>query len=784
MQQKLINMLGTERGSETMNDTRLSFKPFLDFVRLRLEDGHSVKKEMLAFVLDKFKLYPELEKEVPLDDLPKYKNLLDLLYVVLTSVLDDEKDVCWGMCIPMTPLVFYGSDIFYGMLNKANEHDNTCGLEDGNYETFIKSKFESFYTFVLKRFYGIQFRAHAGLIRSMTDTHTNLTHHFSLNLNTEFVHVTAKSELPKIDLDVMRSSAMNDDALGQLQRLLPMEMFAFSGFTIMTVTDVTKQHALESIRDQIASNKTDTANEGFPHIVQLLKEMVGNHQVEFNILPIFKVNGKLVEDISIYSRSILFSSADQQQCNGGFFTTMIEKFVAHPKLVYFDDLDTDSTPNQRAAGILYAEGVKSYALFPVFYNNKLVGAIETYSKQKGVLNEQTLSAMEPAKELIAQLIQNSLTAFEDEIEAVIKEKFTSLQPSVQWKFNEVAWHYLQKNSGSNGKQEPEEINFENVYPLYGAVDVRNSTIERNAALHKDLAVQFAVLLKVLLALKEHTGFGLLDEKIYSAKQWAAMISPNATIFNQEIKLNEFLENDMVPFLEQFTHKQPVLQAIAEPYFLAIEKKAGIAHENRRKLESSMTSVISSVNNYFHLLKKEIQQAYPCYFEKFRTDGVEYDIYIGQSLTPDRPYSDIYLKNLRLMQLSSMAAVTKYTHAMLPGLATPVETTQLIFIHSHSIDIRFRRDEKRFDVEGAYNIRYHIIKKRIDKVHLKDSPERLTQPRKIALVYFNQKEADEYIGYIKYLQGEGILNNDLEMLELEEVQGVSELRALRVGVHLE
>ncbi len=77
----------------------------------------------------------------------------------------------------------------------------------------------------------------------------------------------------------------------------------------------------------------------------------------------------------------------------------------------------------------------------------------------------------------------------------------------------------------------------------------------------------------------------------------------------------------------------------------------------------MSLIISSVNNYFDMLKDEIQHSYPCYFEKFRTDGVEYDIYIGQSITPDRPYSHIYLQNLRLMQLRSMAAIANYSHSL-------------------------------------------------------------------------------------------------------------------------
>jgi hypothetical protein len=184
------------------------------------------------------------------------------------------------------------------------------------------------------------------------------------------------------------------------------------------------------------------------------------------------------------------------------------------------------------------------------------------------------------------------------------------------------------------------------------------------------------------------------------------------------------------------------------------------------------------------METEIQNAYPCYFEKFRTDGVEYDIYIGQSIAPERPFNNIYLNNLRLLQISSMAAIAKYAHSLIPQLKIPIETTQLIFIHSNPIDIKFRKDEKRFDVEGAYNIRYHIVKKRIDKVRVKDTKERLTMPNKIALAYFSQKEADEYIGYIQYLQKKGVLLNDLETLELEPLQGVFGLKALRVGIAIE
>ena len=237
-------------------------------------------------------------------------------------------------------------------------------------------------------------------------------------------------------------------------------------------------------------------------------------------------------------------------------------------------------------------------------------------------------------------------------------------------------------------------------------------------------------------------------------------------------------------MQHFRDSYPEVSYILNRYDAVVNENTGSAYANRRALESSMQTINMALNTYLDLFKSQIQESYPCYFEKFRTDGVEYDIYIGQSIAPQKVFSNLYLKNIRLWQLTSMAAIAKITHALIPTMEKPLETTQLIFINHGSIDISFRDDERRFDVEGAYNIRYHVIKKRIDKVHVAGTYERLTQPGKIAMVYFNEKEANEYVEYIRYLQEQGMLTDDLEHLELEELQGVTGLKALRVGINLD
>jgi len=140
--------------------------------------------------------------------------------------------------------------------------------------------------------------------------------------------------------------------------------------------------------------------------------------------------------------------------------------------------------------------------------------------------------------------------------------------------------------------------------------------------------------------------------------------------------------------------------------------------------------------------------------------------------------------LKLWQLTFLTKAARLAHALEKRLPLVLQTTQLILAHSIPLSISFRRKERKFDVDGAYNIRYEIIKKRIDKVHIRDSEERLTQPGKVAIVYSQHKELLEYMEYIEFLQAEGLLGDNIEHHDLEDTQGISGLKAVRVDVLFE
>jgi hypothetical protein len=430
-------------------------------------------------------------------------------------------------------------------------------------------------------------------------------------------------------------------------------------------------------------------------------------------------------------------------------------------------------------GMLREDGINSYIIYPIHDESGLVGVLEMSSTKPGRLHSALLSQLEPSFPLIAQALNKKIDQFNEQLEAVIKDKFTSVQPSVEWKFNEIAWEYLKTKSADKYAQIGNVV-FEEVYPLYGAIDIRNSSVERNHAIKKDLQEQLTAINDTLESIQASINLPLSEELQFKSKQLLHELDGEFST-GYETRISHFLETAVNPFFGHIQRTNPAARKAIEAYFSHVDEKLGHVYHHRREYEESMEQINTAINNYLEEEKDKIQAAYPNYFEKYKTDGVEYNIYIGQSIAPGIPFDLIYLRNLRLWQLTSMVAMARIAEGLVPSLKVHLHTTQLLLVHSAPLAISFRKDERRFDVDGAYNIRYEIIKKRIDKALIKNTGERLTQPGKIAIVYSNAADAEEYLKFIEFLQSKELLDYEVEKLELEEMQGVSDMHALRVGV---
>ena len=114
----------------------------------------------------------------------------------------------------------------------------------------------------------------------------------------------------------------------------------------------------------------------------------------------------------------------------------------------------------------------------------------------------------------------------------------------------------------------------------------------------------------------------------------------------------------------------------------------------------------------------------------------------------------------------------------------IELTSLILVYNYPINIRFRFDEKRFDVASSSDVRFQMIKKRIDKANIKDKDERIVKPRFLTIVYLNENDKLEYLRYLKFLIQKQLFIGEIADIEIENLQDISRLRALRIQINIE
>ena len=780
MQTKSFYINKNLANSDLVSNT-LSFKPFVRQLEKRLHEERTVKSRFYSFVLDHFKSAGELNEQhinTPEDN----EYALELIYSALSPVLQSENDCYWALSTPVPNHILYSTDAFYELVSSKNINEAASHLMADD-EIFINRQQEFVYRLILKRLYGFTSVFSSNEYYAYLNPDTGLSRYYHIHVDTTFIDIEVLGHLPELDFETIENYLHDDDGVKVLADLLPLSLFKLEGFSVISLEDVTAHRAIEDIRAAIA-DPVENQKELYKSVISSLKTLTNNSEVRFGLLPFLKLNDEPAFDINSCSQSVLMKSAQQYGIAEETYYALVNRYEKEPKAVFFSSLSEARQKKFFFLKTLREAGVKSYAVIPVFYNKHIAGIMEVYSESELVFYENLLSRLEYAIPLVAQLLQNSIEHFNACIDEVIKEKFTSLQPAVQWKFNETAWEEVRNPQNRRKRAELNTITFKDVYPLYGAIDIRNSTIERNFALQQDLRRVMKLLLKILNKLNElhvHANWSALIDQ---TSKWLDVINEGVNT-SEEILINEFLEAEAGAALAGFRKQHPEVAEIVDGFLDMISKDCeGPAFTQRNRLETAMQMINAAINSYFEKAQHQLQNIYPCYFEKFRTDGVEYDIYVGQSIAPKKPFVNDYLKQMRLWQLTSMVEVARQTYQLLENMPASLRTTQLIFIHSMNIDISFRNDERRFDVEGAYNIRYEVIKKRIDKVMLLDGSERLTQPGKIALVYFTDAEAEEQVTYIKQLQTQNMLLPEIEYLDLEELQGVVGLKALRVSINFE
>ena len=633
-------------------------------------------------------------------------------------------------------------------------------------------------TMILNQVYGYEVDLKRPFFFDIPNQQTGMLKHYRAAFNVDFAEVMATESAPKITLEDYHILLNNFDNIDIWKEKFPVNSYIFKGFGIINLFDVTTDEILSNIRTNLLRSDEN-----------LILDLQANIRKFYNI-PDLKLgysifdnfNTKICQTATNKSNSIILNTQSEVACNDYFCEAITQLVFQKREAFAIADVKNYGVHTHENAFFknLENQGIQSIALIPIkATDNNDLALLEIASPRPFELNSVNLNKLKDIIPVFEVAVKRASNEYQNVLEATIQEHYTSIHPSVKWRFNLAASNYQNQLLQKIENPSLDDIVFQDVYPLFGQSDIKGSSIARNTAIQQDLTTQLRLAIDILNEAFSEDRLPIYEELIFRVSSYLADLNKGLKA-GDEIALIDFLKQDIYPVFNHLKKEYAVLAKEINAYLDRLDPKLQVIYEKRKDYENSVTLLNDSLTALLDQKQEEAQAMFPHYFERYKTDGVEFNMYIGQSLVPNKRFDTLYLHNLRLWQLQLMYELENTAFMARKEMQHELKVASLILVHSNPLAIQFRMDEKQFDVDGAYNIRYEIIKKRIDKANLKGTQKRLTVPGKLAIVYSQDKDAKEYLKYIAFLQSKKMLGA-YELVEVEDLQGVSGLKAIRVDL---
>ncbi len=756
----------------------LSLEPLLDFWRSEMVPRCGHMAEMFASFEAQIRENPSLRDDITDPAvLENHRGMLTALMSVAIPAAAWDTEIAAAL-VPFTMEPFYQTPAFESL--KLN---NQPMLTDPGYESdsdFNRQRLLRAYSVVLQQLYDIPNTIDAPLVRVVTDPATSLQRYYRISPDITFVRVGTVGKLPHLDAADRRRIIDHIADVDVLSEILPLNQFIFRGFTLVRAVDVTEPSVIMELERDLIDQQTIFSSDGFSRLQTRLKTLFENPDIKAGIGAVQGDQVLVLNDGGGSKANCLFRNSSHipmASLRDSVWMRAIEK----GDVLRVTDLAAEPDLSIAERDVVN-HGIRSLIIMPLYFQGEAIGTFTIKAPGVGVLGPFDEIRLRKIAPLFSVALKRGLDDMNKEVQAVIKEKCTAVHSSVEWRFHQAALAHMERlRQGESSDMEP--IIFKEVVPLFGQSDIRGSSEARIQSIQADLTRQLTLAGKVLSTAQAERSWPLLQEFAYRIEKRIDQIHSGLSS-EDEMSVAGFLSRELEPAFDDLQTIGPKVAHAVQTYRQSLDADLGVIYRKRKEFEQSVSMLNERLSTYLDQRQAEAQETFPHYFEKHQTDGLDYVIYLGASMHPSGRLPSFFIKNLGLWQLMVACGMAWNTEQVKPQLAVPLDTCHLVLYNRSPLSIRFRYDEKRFDVDGAYDVRHEIIKSRLDKATVNGGRERLTQPGRIAIVYATPREGREIRQHIEFLQAKGHLFKDVEQIDLDDLPGVRGLRALRVAVNLE
>lgn len=751
----------------------MSFKKYLDVLEhIRYNDRLEYRVNYAESLIEKTKNFQELKdgfQDISL--LEKHEDLIRLLMSDLfpTGLTNNEIKAA---SIPLSNITFNYTERFKDILKDAGKdfEIELRNIDDDEFYVFcccliLQSYFKRDIKSTLPFYYDIPNKQ--GIMK-----------HYKITVNSDFIEIYPGEKTVIPSDEILNMLLENIDDFKLWKKYFPTQSWILKGFTIISLVDCTSEVALSDLKSSMIQIDPENLNPD-ENLTEIFKSYFDVSELNFGLM-LFNKKDQRLEKLPIYENfftnhllDFWINAFDEETRKNTF-----ENLNHNSKAIVVSNVNNLDEEIKRipSFSILKDNNINSFMVIPIMREGELLAIMEFTSPQANSFNGLKLKKLEFFTDMILFSINRFSFEKNYQIEAIIQREYTSIHDSVVWKFRHEAEKYF---NASMAKKiyTLKQISFKTLTPLFGFSDIRSSSEKRFNLMLDDLNQQIDCLHDIFVSINSDSEKYLLALDVFENEL------NNEIKADTEQRLQRLLRNEIHPYLQGRLEVQTTeeLKTKIKDYFTQVFTQNDLFYANRKSLDDSITLLNRKLADILDESQIEAQQIFPHYYERFKSDGIEHNLFTGQNIAPDLTYSSKIVHKLRYWQLKTVCKMEQEFQSFKKGLPVSLDIASLIFVYNEKIDIRFRMDEKRFDIDGAYNSYYEIIKKRLDKAHIKDLSERITCPGKITIVYFGMENQKEYLDYISKLQKKGILQSDVEFLKVEDLQGITGLLALRVSL---
>lgn len=390
-------------------------------------------------LLKKVDQYPELKEGITnLNQLVDYEAIIsDLLIELFPKALTGNE--IKAVTLPFQNLLINKSQRFAAIINDAGSSLEFAIRDFNSHQFYVLNC-----CLILREFYGIDLDFSKPLFYDIP-TKAGILKHYRILYNADFLRPIPTSESKSISQDDINLLIDNYDDLTLWKEMFPPGSWDLKGFAIVSLVDVTIENALSTLKSNLSSSFM--ASDVDDRLTSIFKSIFRVDELRVGFTFYDSAENRFYRNrLAPGIRSFLLPDKGSDECRYLSDNSVYSDIAGQHNYIAVSNVNSllDRFPDDKPAKVLRMQGAQSFILAPIIKDGNMLGILELISPNVGDLNSVSAHKLDFIMPFLIDTIERRVNEIQDRTQALIQNNYTSLHPSVYWKFRLEADQYFQK----------------------------------------------------------------------------------------------------------------------------------------------------------------------------------------------------------------------------------------------------------------------------------------------------------------------------------------------------